>query len=80
MWASFSFFTIGWTYFVLPEMKGFSLEQLDYLFNNRVSTRKFKSYVFVDQVLAVQEKEIVEVVTDLGHPQSLKEDVVEPRI
>ena len=59
-------------------MKGFSLEQLDYLFNNRVSTRKFKSYVFVDQVLAVQEKEVFEAGNDLGRPKSLKEEIVEP--
>ena len=43
---------------MLPEMKGFSLEQLDYLFNSRVPTRKFASYVFADSVLAIQGKDI----------------------
>lgn len=61
LWASFSFFTIAWTYFVLPEMKGHSLEQLDFLFNNRVPTRKFKTYVFSDSVLAVSDKNLEDV-------------------
>ena len=56
MWASFSFFT-----FVLPEMKGHSLEQLDFLFNNRVPTRKFKAYIFADSVPAMRYKEPMDV-------------------
>ncbi|RBR04495.1 hypothetical protein FVER53590_14161 [Fusarium verticillioides] len=55
LWASFSFITVAWVFFLLPEMKGFSLEQLDYLFNKGTPTRKFKSYVFSDSVLAVQD-------------------------
>jgi hypothetical protein len=56
LWASFSFVTIFWVFFLLPEMRGFSLEQLDYLFNNNTPSRKFKKYVFSDSVLAVQDK------------------------
>lgn len=35
-------------------MKGFALEQLDHLFAEDIPTRKFSSYVFADEVLAVQ--------------------------
>ncbi|KAH7035817.1 general substrate transporter [Microdochium trichocladiopsis] len=57
IWGTFSFITIGWVFFMLPEMKGFSLEQLDYLYNNNVPTRKFKGYHFSDPVLANKDNE-----------------------
>jgi SP family sugar:H+ symporter-like MFS transporter len=40
------------TYLFLPETRGFSLEQLDYLFENRVPARKFDGYHFDDDILA----------------------------
>jgi hypothetical protein len=76
LWASFSFFTIAWTYFVLPEMKGHSLEQLDFLFNNRVPTHKFKTYVFTDSVLAVQDKKHMDI-EKVGDEKMPHETVVE---
>jgi hypothetical protein len=53
IWGAFSFITVAWVFFIVPEMKGFALEQLDHLFAEDVPTRKFSSYVFADEVLAV---------------------------
>jgi SP family sugar:H+ symporter-like MFS transporter len=35
---------------MVPEMKGFSIEQLDYLYNNNVPTLKFKQYHFDSEI------------------------------
>jgi hypothetical protein len=45
--------TVGWVFFVVPEMKGFALEQLDHLFAEDVPTRQFASYEFSDEVLSM---------------------------
>lgn len=42
-WGGTAFITFVWAYFRLPELKGRSYEQLDILFANGVSARKFKS-------------------------------------
>ena len=42
-------------YFDVPETKGFSFEQLDELFENKVATRKFKTY-FQDRSHGASEK------------------------
>ncbi|EXJ94406.1 hypothetical protein A1O1_02800 [Capronia coronata CBS 617.96] len=63
IWSSFSFVTIVWVFFFLPEMKGFSLEQLDYLYKNKTPTRKFGKIKFTDEILAdelVQKKQILQ--------------------
>lgn len=39
-------------FFIVPEMKGFALEQLDHLFAEDVPTRKFASYKFSNEVLS----------------------------
>ncbi|KAH7033478.1 general substrate transporter [Microdochium trichocladiopsis] len=46
IWGTFSWATALWVFFTVPEMRGLSLEQLDYLYENRVATRKFKDYDF----------------------------------
>lgn len=46
LWGAFGFVTVAWVFFTVPEMKGFSIEQLDYLYNSQVATRKFKGYRF----------------------------------
>lgn len=35
---------------MVPETKGKSLEQLDYLYDNHVPTREFGKYKFADEV------------------------------
>lgn len=35
---------------MVPEMKGFSIEQLDYLYNNHVPTLEFKQYHFDSEI------------------------------
>lgn len=52
IWGCFSVIMVAFAFFFVPEYKGFSLEQLDYLFEQRVATRKFKGYKFEDEVLA----------------------------
>ncbi|KAF2710049.1 general substrate transporter [Pleomassaria siparia CBS 279.74] len=46
IWGAFSLVTVAWVFFTVPEMKGFSIEQLDYLYNNKVPTLRFKGYRF----------------------------------
>lgn len=52
LWGAFSVVMVAFAFFFVPEYKGFSLEQLDYLFQQGVPTRKFKGYHFDDDVLA----------------------------
>ncbi|KAJ5612905.1 sugar transporter [Penicillium lagena] len=44
-WAGTSFLCLIWTYFRLPEPKGRTYGELDVLFENGISARKFKSTV-----------------------------------
>jgi len=41
-WAGFCALCLVWTYFRLPEPKGLTYGQMDVLFENRVSARKFR--------------------------------------
>ncbi|KAH8896077.1 general substrate transporter, partial [Thozetella sp. PMI_491] len=52
IWASFSFITVIWVYIFVPEMKGFSLEQLDFLFAKNTPTQAFGKTKFADEILA----------------------------
>jgi hypothetical protein len=51
-------------------MKGFSLEQLDFLFANKTPTRKFKSYKFGHSVLATEELKN-------GSQEAVREEIIE---
>ena len=42
-WAGACFLSLIWTYFRLPEPKGRTFVEMDMLFENRVSARKFAS-------------------------------------
>jgi SP family sugar:H+ symporter-like MFS transporter len=53
IWAAFSFVTVAWVFFIVPEMKGFSIEQLDFLYDNEVPTLKFKDYKFDSETAVV---------------------------
>lgn len=44
-WAGLGFICLTWTYFRLPEPKGRSYAEIDLLFEQKVSARKFKSAV-----------------------------------
>jgi phosphate uptake regulator len=63
-------------YLFIPETKGRTLEEIDELFNNRVSVRKFKTYqtnIIKDALKDVQErngeleKSIVSVTDKVDH-------------
>ncbi|KAJ5885400.1 general substrate transporter [Penicillium taxi] len=43
-WFATAFATFVWSYFRLPETKGFTYEELDIMFAARVPTREFSSY------------------------------------
>ncbi|KAI5478473.1 hypothetical protein MNV49_005114 [Pseudohyphozyma bogoriensis] len=43
IWGGFTFVSIFFVWFFIPEMKGLTLEQLDYLFDSRVPTRQFSA-------------------------------------
>ncbi|ETN41371.1 uncharacterized protein HMPREF1541_03306 [Cyphellophora europaea CBS 101466] len=57
IWAGSNFATFLFFFFFLPEMKGRSLEELDELFQNRVSVKDFSKYQCVSSQRA---REIVE--------------------
>tara|TARA_R110002003_G_scaffold104_41_gene8544 strand:- start:2232 stop:3233 length:1002 start_codon:yes stop_codon:yes gene_type:complete len=61
IWAAFSFVTVAWVFFVVPEMKGFSIEQLDFLYDNCVPTLQFKKYKFDSETAVVLDGENVSV-------------------
>ena len=42
LWAGFTFVSILFVFFFVPEMKGLSLEQLDYLFDRGTPTLQFR--------------------------------------
>lgn len=52
LWGAFSVCMVAFAFFFVPEYKGHSLEQLDYLFEQRTATRKFAGYKFEDDLLA----------------------------
>lgn len=54
IWGAFSCCMVAYAFFFVPEYKGKSLEQLDYLFQQRTPTRKFGAYTFEDDVLATE--------------------------
>ncbi|KAF2117039.1 general substrate transporter [Lophiotrema nucula] len=60
IWGTFSVVTVAWVYFIVLEMKGFTIEQLDYLFNNGVPIRKFKKYHFSEGEAGLTRVEDVE--------------------
>lgn len=44
LWMVFSVFSAVYVYFLVPELKGRSLEELDYMFEARIATRDFASF------------------------------------
>lgn len=52
IWGGFSLVTAIWSFFMVPETTGLSLEQLDFLYEQRVPTRDFKKHQFSHSVLA----------------------------
>lgn len=49
---------IAWVYFCLPETKGRTFEELDIMFQNRVPTRRFKTYQIEGTHVAAEEIQI----------------------
>jgi MFS transporter, SP family, sugar:H+ symporter len=66
IWGAFSVVTVAWVFFIVPEMKGFTIEQLDFLFDNRVPTRKFAKYDFANGEVAVESSNAGYIEEDLG--------------
>ncbi|KAI1084674.1 sugar transporter-like protein [Whalleya microplaca] len=59
-WGATSFCVFVWSYFRLPEVKGRTYEELDILFMNKVSARKFSS-TYVDPYNTVKTEEVMEI-------------------
>ena len=57
IWGAFSIITATWSFFMVPETKGLSLEQLDYLYDQRVPTRQFRHHVFSDPSPRIEDGE-----------------------
>jgi SP family sugar:H+ symporter-like MFS transporter len=58
---------------MVPEMKGFSIEQLDFLYDSGVPTLKFKKYRFESETEVVIDGRIVDLAED---GEAVKEPVV----
>lgn len=56
LYASISPFAIAFTYFLIPELKGRSLEEVDEMFTSNVAARKSKHYVC--RGVAAQDREL----------------------
>jgi len=44
IYGSFTILVLAFIYFMVPEMKGRKYEELDYMFQHRIPTRKFKGF------------------------------------
>ncbi|ORY35303.1 general substrate transporter [Naematelia encephala] len=60
IWGSFSIINVAFAFFFVPEVKGYTLEQIDYLFEQRVPARKFKGYDFTEYLATVTPVDEVE--------------------
>jgi SP family general alpha glucoside:H+ symporter-like MFS transporter len=60
LYAGISTFSVVWCYFRLPEMKGRTFEELDIMFERKVPTRQFKTYVIDQDELIHARQELVE--------------------
>ena len=66
-WAVSCLICVVWTYFRLPEPKGRTYGELDVLFEQKVSARKFKTTV-VDPFMSASARH--ESIAEAGSPQS----------
>lgn len=51
LWGGISFFSFLWCYFRLPDTKGRTFEEIDYLFEHKVPTKQFKTHVIQEEDL-----------------------------
>ena len=61
-----------WVYFIVPEMKGFTIEQLDYLYDHETPTLRFKGYRFENQII---DGEAISVVDKTVGVDAVKRDI-----
>ena len=52
IWGPSCFITVVWVYFYLPEIKNRTLEEIDEMFEARLSARKFRKYVCAQRFAA----------------------------
>lgn len=57
IWGGFTIISIPFVYFLVPEMQGLTLEQIDRAFEERVSARKFREFL-----RGIQDEEAVGVI------------------
>ncbi|KAF2996512.1 hypothetical protein E8E13_005972 [Curvularia kusanoi] len=72
IWGAFSFITAAWVYFFVPEMKGLTIEQLDYLYDHDTPTKKFQSFRFEDQII---DGEAISVLDETADVQDAKGNI-----
>lgn len=65
-WASTAFVIMVWAFFRLPEVKGRTYEELDILFEDRVSARKF-SKTHVDAYATASSTDTAELKPHVSH-------------
>lgn len=51
IWGAGSILTAIWSFFIVPETKGLTLEQMDYLYAEGTPTRKFKGFQDAAEIL-----------------------------
>ncbi|KAK1925233.1 general substrate transporter [Papiliotrema laurentii] len=72
IWMGFSIISGAFVYFFLPELKGRSLEELDYMFEARIATRKFASYDSTSMLEAKRREHHTEVEDIREEPEKME--------
>lgn len=60
IWGPSCFVTAVWVYFYLPEIKNRTLEEIDEMFEARLSARKFRKYVCTGRYVAEADEKAVQ--------------------
>jgi SP family sugar:H+ symporter-like MFS transporter len=72
IWGPSCFVTAIWVYFYLPEIKNRTLEEIDEMFEAKLSARRFRKYVCVGRHVPGSDEKIVR----RGSSGSEKDEVV----
>ncbi|RSL93554.1 hypothetical protein CDV31_014654 [Fusarium ambrosium] len=74
IWGAASVLTAIWSFVMVPETKGLSLEQIDFLYEQNTAAAKFGKYKFLNSGLSSNEKDHDEEIVETIEPASSKKE------